>query len=177
MTALLLKRLWPLLLAAAVLIATHAMAYRQGGASARASLAEAKAQHADVLRQIADKTLAAERQVRAAGEAWASAIAAQDAKSTKELSDEKSENDRLRRAARAGTARVHINGAICANDRGVPQAAADPGLGAGETEAQGELRERVFDLREAVIAAEAQIEFLQGYARACAGGPPAAPGD
>lgn len=171
MTALLLlKRLWPLLLAAAVLIATHAMAYRQGGASARASLAEAKAQHAQVLADIAHKTLAAERQVRAASEAWAASIAAQDAKSTKELSDEKSENDRLRRAARAGTARVRINGAVCANHSSVPQAAADPGVGAGTAEAQGELRERVFDLREAVIAAEKQIEFLQGYARACASG-------
>lgn len=131
-------------------------------------IAQLKSDHATVLVSIATKTLETERQVRASGEAWAAAIAAQDAKSTEELNHAKTENNRLRAAARAGTASVRIHGAICPDHSGLPEAAPGARLGAPEAEAQGELRERVFDLREAVIEAETQIDFLQGYARACA---------
>lgn len=71
-------KFWLALLAAAILAALLALAWRQGGAAARAELAAVRAQHADVLRQIAEKTLAAERAVHTASQAWAGQIAALD---------------------------------------------------------------------------------------------------
>lgn len=167
-------KFWLAMLAAAILAALLALAWRQGGAAARAELAAVRAQHADVLRQIAEKTLAAERAVHTASQAWAGQIAALDTQHSKELTHAQTENDRLRAAARAGTVRVRIPGACAgtAAGRDLPAPGSASGVGDAAAEADGALRERVFDLRGQIAQAERQIAYLQDYATTCAAGAP-----
>lgn len=134
MTALLLlKRFWPLLLAAAVLIATHAVAYRQGGAAARASLAKAKAQHAQVLATIATKTAKTAEAFRAAEQAAATEI-------EKVATDGQDKADRARADAASARAAADRLRKQLADYRGaVREAAASAGPAAAGTPAEAAL--------------------------------------
>ena len=124
-----------------------------------------RAANAVVLKDIAEKTAEAHRKVNEARETWNREFGALDTKHTKEMAHAKSENNRLRAAARSGAAVVRIKGAHCPGTSAVPQTAATGSVGHAEAEVGGQLREDVFDHREALIEAERQIDYLQGYIR------------
>ena len=130
-----------------------------------------KTSHAQVLQGLAEKTAAAYAAVEKAAAAVREELAAADQKHTEEMSHAKTENERLRAAARTGAVSVRFT------DPGSPSPAADlsetpfsSSLGHGVPALDAELRERVFDHRAAVIQAENQILYLQDYARLCAAG-------
>ena len=95
-------------------------------------------------------------------------LAAADQKHTKEMSNARNENERLRAAARTGAVSVRFTSADgpspTADLSETPFASS---LGNGTLTIDAELRERVFDHRAEVIQAERQILYLQDYARAC----------
>lgn len=96
-------RVWIALTLAALLAWTHWQAYRQGGASARVELAQAKAQHAAVLTDIATKTAKTAEAFRASERAASTAI-------EKVATDGQDKADRARAdaaAARAASGRLH----------------------------------------------------------------------
>lgn len=154
-------------IAFAVLGATF-VAQREVTSSLRTELTDTRRQHAQTLGEIASKTADAYKALNQMRDAQATAFAEMDARHTKELIDAKVENDRLRAGARARSVVVRIPGASCPADPDpVPETASAGGLGHAAAEADAALRERVFDLREALISAETQVEYLQGYARRC----------
>lgn len=138
-------------------------------ANAREDLATARAEHAETLRQIADKTAEAYRAVQAARDAWAATFRALDARHHQELDREQQKNDRLRADARAGAVRVRFEGARCPGPTGaVPPTAGASGVGDGAVEVGGAARETVFDLRAALIEDARKLAYLQDYASRCA---------
>lgn len=95
------------------------------------------------------------------------AVAGVDTKIQKELADARKENDRLRAVVRVSADSLRIVGAYCPSPSDpVPAAPGAGRVGDAAPALDAALRERVLDLRQAVIEAEKQIEYLQGYARA-----------
>ena len=94
------------------------------------------------------------------------AVGELDSHFQKELSHAKSENARIRTAARAGAVVVRIPGASCPVGPGAVSATASAGrMGDAAVQVDAQLREAVFDHREALIEAEKKIGYLQGYIR------------
>ena len=94
------------------------------------------------------------------------AVGELDSHFQQELSHAKSENARIRTAARAGAVVVRIPGASCPVGPGAVSATAATGsMGDGAVQVDAQLREAVFDHRETLIEAEKKIEYLQGYVR------------
>ena len=128
--------------------------------------------HAEVLQDLAEQTAAAYALVKQAFTAMRAEMETADRKHTQEMTHAKTENERLRVAARAGTVSVQFaaphHGAGHAGD--LPATPFASSLGHGAPAVDAELRERVFDHRSAVIQAEHQILYLQDYARTCAKG-------
>ena len=137
----------------------------------QAAHARTKTAHAVVLKDLAEKTATAYEAVAAAAATMRTELAAADQKHTKEMSNARNENERLRAAARAGAVSVRFT------DPGSPSPAAGmsetpfaSSLGNGTLTIDPELRERVFNHRAEVIQADQQIKYLQDYARLCAAG-------
>ena len=137
----------------------------------QAAHARTKTAHAGVLKDLAEKTATAYEAVAAAAATMRTELAAADQKHTKEMSNARNENERLRAAARAGVVSVRFTSA------GGPGPTADmsetpfaSSLGNGTLTIDPELRERVFNHRAEVIQADQQIKYLQDYARTCAKG-------
>lgn len=133
-----------------------------------AQLSRLRAQHADTLRTIADKTATAAQAVRRAEQATAARLAAADAKYHQELSNARQETDRLRACVRAGTCGVRIitaapSAAACAG----PANAAASSVGDGAVTLDADAAQRVLDLRESVATDSAKLSYLQDYARVC----------
>lgn len=153
-------------------VAVLALAFagqREITATERAAHAATRAVHAETLRDIARQTADVYQRVNAAREQWGRDFAALDARHHQELTHAQSENTRLRTAARAGAVVVRIPGASCPGPAGdLPQAATAGRVGTQAAEIDAELRERVFDHRQALIDAEAQIGYLIDYASKCA---------
>ena len=147
--------------------AWQAQAWRYG-----AQLQQQAAQHAQQLQHIALQASAASAALQAQQRASDSALAARDAAHYQDLTDAKTETDRLRACVRAGTCGVRIITAAApapgAGDMPPPGAAAGVGHAAGALDASA--AERVFGLRDAVAADAAALAYLQDYARACAAG-------
>lgn len=96
----------------------------------------------------------------------AGAVAGVDTKIQKELADARKDNDRLRAAVRISADSLRIVGASCPSPASaVPGATIAGGMGDATPATTAEFREGVLDLRQALIEAEKQIEYLQGYAR------------
>lgn len=137
----------------------------------RVSNAQADVEHERALLATlrADLATAAETaraEVEAARQERADAVAAVDESKQKELTDARRENDRLRAVVRQSADSLRIIGAYCPGPADpVPQAAGASGVGDAAPQLDGPLRERVLDLRQALIEAEKQIEYLQAYAR------------
>lgn len=135
----------------------------------RADLQHEQAIRATLQADLAAATIKAQQDVERERQSKAAALAALDTTTTEELTHARKDNDRLRAAVRAGTDRLRIVGAYCAAPSGaVPQAPGASGVGDAAAQLGPALQERVLDLRQAVIDAEAQISYLQGYARECA---------
>ena len=130
-----------------------------------------KTSHAQVLQGLAEKTAAAYAAVEKATAAVRAELAAADQKHTKEMSNARNENERLRAAARTGAVGVRFTGTDSPSPAaGMSETPFSSSLGNGTLTIDAELRERVFDHRAAVIQAENQILYLQDYARLCAAG-------
>ena len=94
------------------------------------------------------------------------AVGELDSHFQQELSHAKSENTRIRTTARAGAVVVRIPGASCPVGSGAVSATASAGrMGDAAVQVDAQLREAVFDHREALIEAEKKIGYLQGYIR------------
>lgn len=137
----------------------------------QAAHARTKTEHAGVLKDLAEKTAIAYESVTAAAAKMGTELAAADQKHTKEMSNARNENERLRAAARTGAVGVRFTGTDSPSPAaGMSETPFASSLGNGTLTIDAELRERVFDHRAAVIQAENQILYLQDYARLCAAG-------
>ena len=135
--------------------------------NARAELAQRDVQLANLRADLSAASDKARADADAARQAKADAVAAVDRKSQKELADARKGNDRLRAVVRVSADSLRIVGAYCPSPADpVPAAPGAGGVGDAAPALDAALRERVLDLRQAVIEAEKQIEYLQGYARA-----------
>jgi len=100
-------------------------------------------------------------------EAAQSALAALDAKHTKEMVDEQAKNDKLRADVAAGTSRVRIAAANLATCQLVGNSTSGTGgVGdAAQVELSGAGGRAVFDLRASAIKDDQVIRYLQDYIR------------
>jgi|SRR5471030_95000 len=98
-------------------------------------------------------------------EAAQAALAALDAKHTKELADEQAKNEKLRADVAAGTRRVRIAAANLATRQLVwDTTTTTGGVGdAAQVELSGAGGRAVLDLRASAIKDNEVIEYLQGY--------------
>ena len=126
-----------------------------------------KADNAEVLRVLADKTLKAYQAVVAEDEARKAAVAALDEKHTKELNHEKRKLETLQSDVRAGRVGLRVN-ATCtpAAGTGVPQApGATSVVDAGAPRLTDSAQRDYFTLRAGIETSRKQIEGLQDYVR------------
>lgn len=88
-------------------------------------------------------------------------VAALDAKYTRELTDARLENDRLRADVAAGVRKLRIKG-TCS----VSKAPASTGVGDGAAvELNREVGQAVFDIRAGMISDQQKLQFLQEYVK------------
>ena len=126
-----------------------------------------KTQHAEVLRDLADKTLKAHQAAVADDEARKKVLAALDAKHTKELNDEKVKLEKLRADVAAGRVGLRVN-AVCTPAAGtdVPQATGATSVADATGPRLDDAAERdYFTLRAGIETSRKQIEGLQDYIR------------
>ena len=129
--------------------------------------ANTRAGHAEVLRDLADKTLKAYQTVVAEDAARKATVAALDEKHTKELNDEKAKLEKLRADVRTGRVGLRV-AATCtpAAGTGVPQTTGAPGVVDATSPRLTDAAERdYFTLRTGIETARQQIEGLQDYVR------------
>ena len=126
-----------------------------------------KADNAEVLRVLADKTLKAYQAVVAEDEARKKAVAALDAKHTKELNDEKAKLEKLRADVAAGRVGLRVN-ATCTPTAGTdvpPAASATSVVDATGPRLTDSAQRDYFTLRAGIETSRKQIEGLQDYVR------------
>lgn len=126
-----------------------------------------KADHAVVLRDLAEKTLKAYQAVVADDEARKKAVTALDEKHTKELNNARSENSRLADAVRSGERRLRVN-ASCPTPAGadVPSAARTTGVVDATAPGLTDTAKRdYFRLLDRIAESKQQILGLQDYVR------------
>ena len=126
-----------------------------------------KTQHAEVLRDLADKTLKVYRAAVADDEARKKVLAALDAKHTKELNDEKANLEKLRADVAAGRVGLRVN-AVCTPAAGtdVPQATGATSVADAAGPRLDDAAERdYFTLRERIETVTNQLTGLQAYVR------------
>lgn len=160
-----LLKFWREALIAALVLAVGYQQMRV--ANEKAAHATTKASNYRVLKGLADKTLAAYKAVVAEDEARKKAVAALDAKHTKELTDALSENTRLADAVRTGQRRLRLNATRTPSaETGVPEAASAASVADAEGPRLTAAAERnYFDLRAGIATAQQQIAGLQDYVR------------
>jgi prophage endopeptidase len=125
-----------------------------------------KTQHAEVLRDLAEKTSAAYEALADEKTARAQAVAALDEKHTKELSNARTENSRLADAVRSGERRLRLRASCPATGTAVPQAPSTSGVADGPGPRLDDAAERdYFRLRDGITTAQRQIAGLQDYVR------------
>lgn len=127
-----------------------------------------KAQHAEVLRDLAERTARAAGAALHVQQVQARAVADIDTQHTKELSHAIAENDRLRAAVGAGTLRLRVRAACPATPAGsdVPTTTPAAGLGdAGSAELDPAAGQDVLDLRAGIERAERALRAMQAYGR------------
>ena len=129
--------------------------------------ANTRAGHAEVLRDLADKTLKAYQAVVAEDDARKKAVAALDAKHTKELNDEKAKLEKLRADVAAGRVGLRVNAACTpAAGTGVPSdtGAASVADATGPRLTDAAQRD-YFTLRTRVETSRKQIDGLQEHVK------------
>ena len=121
--------------------------------------------HTAELKKFSDQAVVDLTNQKKRTEAAQTALAALDAKHTKELADEQAKNDRLRADVAAGTRRVRIAAANLATCELVGSSTS--GASSLGDAAQVELSDAggraVLDLRESAIKDNEVIKYLQGY--------------
>ena len=136
-------------------------------AGEKAEHQKTKAENAMVLKDMADKTLKAYQAVVADDEARKKAVAALDAKHTKELNDEKAKLEKLRADVAAGRVGLRVN-ATCTPTAGtgVPSATGATGVvDATGPRLTDSAQRDYFTLRAGIETARQQIAGLQDYVR------------
>lgn len=131
-----------------------------------ADVSELKATHTAELKKFSDQAVIDLTNQKKRTEAAQTALAALDAKHTKELADEQAKNDRLRADVADGTRRVRIAAANLATCELVGNSATGTGgVGdAAQVELSGAGGRAVLDLRVSAIKDDKVIQYLQGYA-------------
>lgn len=121
--------------------------------------------HTAELKKFSDQAVIDLTKQKKRTEAAQTALAALDAKHTKELADEQAKNDRLRADVAAGTRRVRLAAANLATCELVGNSTTGTGgLGdAAQVELSGAGGRAVLDLRASAIKDNEVIEYLQGY--------------
>lgn len=122
--------------------------------------------HTAELKKISDLSVIDLTNQKKRTEAAQTALAALDAKHTKELADEQAKNDRLRTDVADGTRRVRIAAANLATCELVGSSTTGTGgVGdAAQVELSGPGGRAVLDLRANAIKDDQVIQYLQGYA-------------
>ena len=126
-----------------------------------------KADHAVVLRDLAEKTLKAYQAVVAEDTARKTAVAALDEKHTKELNDEKAKLEKLRADVTAGRVGLRVN-ATCTPTAGTdvpPAASATSVVDATGPRLTDSAQRDYFTLRAGTETSRKQIEGLQDYVK------------
>ena len=131
-----------------------------------ADVSKLKATHTAELKKISDQAVIDLTNQKKRTEAAQTALAALDAKHTKELADEHAKNDRLRTDVAAGTRRVRIAAANLATCQNVGNSTSGTGsLGdAAQVELSSAGGRAVLDLRASTIKDDQVIQYLQSYA-------------
>ena len=131
-----------------------------------ADVSKLKATHTAELKKISDQAVIDLTNQKKRTEAAQTALAALDAKHTKELADEQAKNDRLRADVAAGTRRVRIAAANLATCELVGNSTTGTGgVGdAAQVELSGAGGRAVLDLRASAIKDDKVIQYLQGFA-------------
>ncbi|QLK63248.1 lysis protein [Enterobacteriaceae bacterium Kacie_13] len=131
-----------------------------------ADVSKLKATHIAELKKISVQAVIDLTNQKKRTEAAQTALAALDAKHTKELADEQAKNDRLRADVAAGTRRVRIAAANLATCELVGNSTTGTGgVGdAAQVELSGAGGRVVLDLRASAIKDDKVIQYLQGFA-------------
>lgn len=160
-----LLKFWREAIIALLLIAVAGQQMRVAGE--KSAHQKTKADNAEVLRGLAEKTLAVYKAVVAGDQARKEATAELDAKHTKELNDEKAKLEKLRADVRDGRVGLRVN-ATCkpAVGAGVSPATSATSVADAEGPRLTAAAERnYFDLRTGIETASKQIAGLQDYIR------------
>jgi len=130
-----------------------------------ADVSKLKATHTAELKKFSDQAVIDLTNQKKRTEAAQTALAALDAKHTKELADEQAKNDRLRADVADGTRRVRIAAANLATCELVGNSTTGTGgVGdAAQVELSGAGGRAVLDLRESAIKDNKVIEYLKEY--------------
>ena len=137
-----------------------------------AQISGLKTTHAETLRDISEKTLAAQAALNKYNLTNTKALAQLDEQKTQEVTNAKLETARLRRCIAAGTCGVRLNSAAsAASSRGAADATASS-VDNGTTPLDAALQQRILDLRDAITLDAAALEYLQEYALRCQAWPP-----
>lgn len=154
---------------AALLFATGSMYVSLAGEKTAHS--NTRAQHAQQLQRLAEKTAHAAAAAAIAQQAHQRAVAALDSQRTQELAHALADNETRRAADAAGPGRLRIP-ASCparpASGPDLPGAAASAGVDPPAAEIPAAFRQELWDLRAALITERAQLLALQDYAQTCA---------
>ena len=157
-----LKAYWK---SAVAIVLAAAMVWWIEGLRWDADVSKLKATHTAELKKISDQAVVDLSNQKIRTEAAQTALAALDAKHTKELADEQAKNDRLRVDVAAGTRRVRIAAANLATCELVGNSTTGTGgVGdAAQVELSGAGGRAVLDLRASAIKDDQVIQYLQGY--------------
>ena len=157
------------IIALALALAGFAGGWAVQGWRAGAELATVRQEHAEVLRDIANKTTETVRAVARAGQAANAAITAADQKSIERIAKNDEENSRLRACVAAGTCGVRIitKSAVCASGSAGPADSSAGRMGDAAVELDPEAGQRVLDLRASVQLDAEKLEYLRAYAESC----------
>ena len=157
------------LAALALGVALFSTGWMVNGWRAGAELATIRQEHAEVLRDIADKTAKTMQAVARAGQAANAAITAADQKSIERIAKNDEENSRLRACVAAGTCGVRIitRSAVCSSGGAEPADSSAGRVGDAAVELDPEAGQRVLDLRASVQLDAEKLEYLRAYAESC----------
>lgn len=157
-----LKKYW--LVLAALALATS-LGWWIEGLRWDADVSKLEESHTAALKKQSDQAVIDLTNQKKRVEAAQIALAALDAKHTKEMADEQAKNEKLRADVAAGTRRVRIAAANLANCQLVGNSTSGTGsLGdAAQVELSGAGGRAVLDLRASAIKDNEVIEYLQGY--------------
>ena len=158
-----LKAYWK---SAVAIVLAAALAWWIEGLRWDADVSKLKATHTAELKKFSDQAVIDLTNQKKRTEVAQTAIAALDAKHTKELADEQAKNDRLRADVAAGTRRVRIAAANLATCQLVGNSTSRSGsLGdAVQIDLTPAGGSAVLSLRESTSKDDQVIQYLQGYA-------------